>query len=90
MAKKIQEILAAAVLPAFKAVGKAEMENVLSTIKKNNSEETYKNALVGLHANFNLLKEITVKTKTKIDDGIVDIVLESVKETAEADGILLA
>jgi len=86
---KIKEVIVAAVLPAIKAVGKIEMEGVLSGIKEHNTSEIYKNTLQGLHSDFSLLKEAALKTKSKIDDGIVDLVLEAVKETADADGIIL-
>jgi len=87
---KIKEVIVAAVLPAIKAVGKIEMEGVLSGIKEHNTSEIYKNTLQGLHSDFSLLKEASLKTKSKIDDGIVDLVLEAVKETADADGIILS
>jgi len=86
---KIKEVIVAAVLPAIKAVGKIEMEGVLSGIKEHNTSEIYKNTLQGLHSDFSLLKDAALKTKSKIDDGIVDLVLEAVKETADADGIIL-
>jgi hypothetical protein len=87
---EIQEILVRAVLPIVKAVGKVEMEHVLWGVKENNSMETYRNTLQGLHSDFSLLKEIALKSETRIDDGIIDLVLEAVKETAEADGITLS
>ncbi|MEO5562371.1 MAG: hypothetical protein ABIR18_03025 [Chitinophagaceae bacterium] len=87
---KVKEIIVAAVLPAIKAVGKIEMEQVLSNIKKNNSEEIYLHTLKGLYADFSLLKEAAIKTKTKIDDGIIDLVLEAVKDSADADEIALS
>jgi hypothetical protein len=87
---KIKEIIVAAVLPAIKAVGKLEMESALSDIKQHNTEENYKNTLQGLYSGFSLLKEATLKTKSKVDDGIVDLVLEAVMENANADGIVLS
>ena len=87
---KIKEVIIEAVLPAFKAVGKIEMINVLSGIKQHNTSETYRNTLQGLYSNFSLLNEAAAKSKTKIDDGIVNLVLEAVKESAEADGITLS
>ncbi len=87
---KIKEIIVEAVLPAIKAVGKMQMINAISGIKQHNSMETYQNALKGLHASFSLLKEAAAKSKTKIDDGIVDLVLEAVWESAESDGIVLS
>lgn len=84
---KIKEVILEAIMPVIKAAGKAEMENVLSNIKEHNSAEIYKNTLQGLHANFSLLKQATIETKSHIDDGIVDLVLEAVKEKAEAENI---
>jgi len=87
---KIKEIIVASFLPAIKAVGKVEMKNVLSGIKEHNTAEIYQNTLQGLHSDFSLLKEAALKTKTQVDDGIVDLVLEAVKENADADGIVLS
>jgi hypothetical protein len=87
---KIKEIIVASVLPALKKVGKIEMENVLSGIKEHNTPEIYQNTLQGLHSNFSLLKETALKTKTQVDDGIIDLVLEAVKDCADAGGIILA
>ncbi|CAN5651357.1 hypothetical protein BH11BAC5_BH11BAC5_33530 [soil metagenome] len=87
---KIQELIVTAILPALKAVEKAEMEDVLSVVKENNTPEIYKNTLLGLHTNFSLLKEAALKTRTRIDDGIVDLVLEAVKQNANAGGIDLS
>lgn len=77
-------------MPVIKTAGKIEMENVLSSIKENNNNETYKNVLQGIHSNFSLLKIAALKTKTKIDEGIIDLVLEAVNEKAETDNIILA
>jgi hypothetical protein len=87
---KIHEIIVAAVLPAIKTAGKLEMENVLSGIKEHNTPEVYKNTLQGLHSNFSLLKEAASKTKSKFDDGIVDLILEAVTVSANSDGIDLS
>jgi hypothetical protein len=84
---KIKSALVEAVLPIVKAVGKAEMELALSGIKEHNSTEIYQTALQGLHSNFLLLKEAAQKTKSKVDDGIIDLILEAVAENAAADGI---
>jgi hypothetical protein len=86
---KVREMLVEAVLPAIKAVGKVEMRSVLSGVKQHNRTEIYQNTLKGLYANFSLLKDVASKTNTRIDDGIVDLVLEAVKESAEVDGIVL-
>ena len=87
---KIKEIIASTVFPIVKAVGKVEMKEVLSGIKEHNTPEIYHNTLQGVYSSFSLLKEAAVKTKTKIDDGIIDLVLEAVEENADADGIVLS
>jgi hypothetical protein len=87
---KFKEIVVGAMLPAIKAVGKAEMVAVLSGIKENNTAEIYRTTLQGLHSNFLLLKHAAYKTKTKIDDGIIDLVLEAVMESADDAGLVLS
>jgi len=87
---KIHDLIASAILPIFKGAGKLEMQNVLSCIKEHNTPDTYRNTLQGLHSNFLLLKEAAVKTKSNLDDGIVELVLEAVKDTASTDGIPLS
>ena len=86
---KIKEVLIEAMLPAIKAVGKAEMIAVLSGIKDHNTAEIYQTTLQGLHSNFSLLKEAADKTKTRVDDGIIDLVLEAVQESADAISVKL-
>lgn len=87
---KIKEAIVEAILPVIKTAGKIEMENVLSNIKEHNDNKIYKDLLQGIHSNFSLLKEAALKTKTKIDEGIIDLVLEAVSDKAETDNIPLA
>jgi hypothetical protein len=87
---KIHEMIVASVLPIFKGVGRLEMQNVLLGIKELNTPEIYRNTLQGIHSNFSLLKEAASKTRSNFDDGIVDLVLEAVKETADTEGIDLS
>jgi len=87
---KLKEIIIEAMMPAIKAIGKAELEAVLSGIKEHNSTETYQLTLQGLYSNFSLLKQAAYETKTKIDDGIIDLVLEAVKDSADSGGIVLS
>ena len=87
---KIKEVLVAAMLPAIKLVGKAELEAVLSGIQSHNTDDIYRNTLQGLYSNFLLLKQVAVKSKTKVDDGLIDLVLEAVQESADASGIVLS
>jgi len=86
---KIKELIVAGVLPVIKEVGKIEMKQVLEGIKKHNEPSVYKNTLVSLHANFLLLREAAIQSKTNIDDGIIDLILEAVIENAEANELSL-
>jgi len=85
----IKEIIVASVLPAIKEVGKLEMKEVLSGIKEHNESEVYRNILRDLHVNFTLMRRVAVTTRTIVDDGIIELVLEAVRETAAADNIKL-
>lgn len=87
---KIHEMIVSAVLPVIKGAGKLEMQNVLLSIKEHNTPELYRNTLQGLYSNFSLLKDAALKTKGNLDDGIVNLVLEAVEETATSDGIMLS
>jgi len=87
---KIKELIIAGVLPVFKEVGKIEMKQVLEDIKKHNEVSVYKNTLVSLHSNFLLLRQAAIQSKTNIDDGIIDLILEAVAENAEANELILS
>ena len=78
------------ILSLIKAAGKDEMEDVLSCIKKNGTLENYKTMLQGLYSEFSLLKEAALKTRAMIGDGVIDFVLETVRENADSDGIALS
>lgn len=86
---KIHEMIGTAVLPILKGVGKLEMQHVILCSKEQNPPEIYESLLRKLHASFCLLKEVTVKTKGHFDDGIVDLVLETITEIAREDRIIL-
>lgn len=85
----LKEILVSTLLPAIKTIGKAQLAEVLAKIKQNNTQEVYENTLKSAYSTFSLLDVEAIKTKTKIDDGIIDIVLETVKDAADEDGIEL-
>jgi len=87
---KIKELIIAGVLPVIKEVGKIEMKQVLDSIKIHNEPSVYKNTLVSLHANFLLLRSAAIQSKTNIDDGIIDLILEAVSENAKANELILS
>lgn len=86
---RVKELLVEVMLRAIKVAGKAEMQAALLSIKGNNNAEIYQNTLQGLYSSFLLLKQAANKTKSKVDDGIIDLVLEAVKENARSGGIVL-
>lgn len=77
------------ILPAIKAVGKAQLKEILGKIQENNTKELYENTLKSVHANFALLNEVAIKSKTKIDDDIIELVMEAVEECADEDNVKL-
>jgi hypothetical protein len=85
----LKEILVSTFLPAIKAVGQAELSEILSKIKEHNTIEMYTSTLKSIHSSFTLLKEVAVKTKSKIDDGLIDMVLETIEQAASDDDIEL-
>ena len=86
----VKELLIEVMLRAIKVAGKAEMQAALLGIKGNNNEEIYQNTLQGLYSSFLLLKQAANKTISKVDDGIIDLVLEAVKENAKSGRIILS
>lgn len=90
---KINEIFVSTilpiVLPIIKLIGKAQFVEVLEGIKEHNTREVYENTLKSVHSTFKLLKEVTDKTKTKIDDFPVDMIIEAVEESAARNGVTL-
>jgi hypothetical protein len=89
MPSAFQEIMVSAMLGTVQQVGKAYLVDTLNKIKQNNTPEVFQNTLKSVNGSFKLLKEITVKTKTKIDDGFINMVLDAVTEVAEENEIPL-
>lgn len=85
----IKEALIAMLIPAIKGIGKLQLSEVLSKIQEHNTPEVYENTLKSIHSSFSLLKQVAEKSKTKIDDGLIDMVLETVEEAADDDNVQL-
>lgn len=86
---RITEILVAAFMPAVKAVGQAEIADLLSQLKTHVPPDEYSAILNSIYSAFSYLRLVALKTSTKIDDGLVDLVLEAVIAQANADSIAL-
>lgn len=67
-------------LNAVKTAASAELATLLETFKAHNSEEDYNKLITSLKNSFELLQKVADKTKTKVDDTVVGIVLNSLPE----------
>jgi|SRR6186997_3306534 len=62
-----------------------------SQVSKNTTQRKFiEQHARGLHSNFSLLRDAAYETKSKIDDGIMDLVLEAVQDSADRGGIVLS
>jgi hypothetical protein len=87
---EVHEILLSAILPAIKSVSQLEIEMALSEVKERKGMEAYVNTVYGIYSGFAFLKETTIRTKTRVNDGILDLVLEAVMKSAMANNISLS
>jgi hypothetical protein len=67
-------------LNAVKTAASAELSMLLEKFKEHNREEDYKDLVISLQKSFGLLKKVADQTKTKVDDTVVGIVLNSLPE----------
>ena len=82
-----KNVIVSIFLGAFKEAGKASVAELLANIKEHNDEETYQEALKAGNAFFNLLSKVAAKSKTKVDDGVIEIFQSPIQDAAEADGV---
>lgn len=85
----MKEVLINMLLPAIKGLAKVYLKSVLQKIQDHNTPEVYESTLKNINSSFTLLDEVAQKSKTKIDDDIIEAVLESVQESALEDDIQL-
>ncbi len=89
MPSKFNDFLVGLFSPMLKAAGKFYLKSVLQSIQDHNTVIVYTNTLKSINSSFSLLDEVAKKSKTKIDDDLIEAVLEAVKESAEEDNIPL-
>jgi len=89
MAKGFSDFLAGLFSPVLKAAGKFYLKSVMQTIQDHNTLEVYTNTLKSINSSFSLLDEVAKKSKTKVDDDLIEAVLEAVRESANEDNIAL-
>ncbi len=85
----MKEILASIGLAAVTSIGKTQLIEMFTKIKANNNEELFANALKSTASTFSMLAELASKSKTKVDDAIVVMVLDAVREVAADNNIEL-
>lgn len=75
--------------PMLKAAGKFYLKNVMQSIQNHNTKEVYVNTLKSINSSFTLLNEVAKKSKTKVDDDLIEAVLEATRESASEDNVTL-
>lgn len=84
----LKEILVATLMPAIQAVGEAELTELLGKLKASNPE-VYPGFIKSMYGNFKLLEQLAAKTSSKIDDGLVEMVLDVLTQLSTTDNIQL-
>lgn len=84
-----QEILVGAIMPTIKTVEKAQLSDLLEKLKEAETKENVENDVKALHGIFKRLDALAQKTKTKIDDNLIDGVVEALEEFADDNDISL-
>lgn len=87
--KKFPDFLVTLLMPMLKAAAKFYLKSVLQSIQDHNTQAVYVNTLKSINSSFLLLDEVAKKSSTKIDDDVIEAVLESVQESATEDNIQL-
>lgn len=85
----MSDLIANIFMGAVKEAGSIKIADILANIKEHNSPEVYANALKSGSAFFSLVGELAKKSKTKIDDSVIEIFQGPIKAAAEAAGINL-
>lgn len=83
------EILLGAMLPVVQSVGTAQMVELLQKAHDQN-EQGYKAMVQGVYPPLKrLLVPLVGSTKTRIDDTLVAVLVDSIEQSAEANGVTL-
>lgn len=89
MSFNLKEVLVSAVLPALESIVSAELSTAFQSVQQHNTPEMYANTLKGLHSGLVLLKTEVAKTKSRIDDGVIDMLISSIEDAASEANITL-
>lgn len=85
----MKEILANLIFPVIKQIGIIELKGILAKIQAEEPPAKFVDILKSLNSTWRVIQTYAVQTKTKIDDGFVDTILQAVTETANENGIQL-
>lgn len=83
----MSDLIASIFMGAVKEAGSIKVSEILAKIKEHNTPEVYENALKSGNSFFNLLNELAVKTKSKIDDNVIAMFQEPIQAAADEDDI---
>jgi len=85
---KFSDFLVNTLLPAFETLGESKLEQVLQA-DHDTDPTNYAADIVGLYATLSRLHPLVLKTATKVDDAIFDLLKTAVVNSAAANGIVL-
>lgn len=82
----IKEFLLNTLLPTLESLGESKLEELLDQLSEKEGEN-FALDVIGTYNLFTRLSILAKKTKSKIDDGIIDTVIEALEATAEKHDI---
>lgn len=85
----LKEIFLTPFVAAIEAIGAAGLVEGLDQMKKDESPEDFAQIIKVFYANFSIVLKYAKKTKTKIDDAVVQTILDAVKQVADENNISL-
>lgn len=88
MGLNLKELIVAGIMPVFKGVGKAQLEDLLQQLH-DHEPAVYADTMKGLYSAAKVLHKLADKTKSKIDDGILDTIIEAIEENADQNDVTL-
>jgi len=86
MASKLTEFLVNSLVPVFEEIGESKLVEVLQDFHDKNPEQ-YEVSIKAGHVFIQPLIEYVKKSKSKIDDGIVDAIHDAIDTSAKMNGI---
>ena len=79
----------ALLLKALSGAASAEISHLLEKFRELNGDEKYFQLVVAMRNSFTLLLDVVDNTKTKIDDTLVQIILDALPEIEETPAVVV-